>query len=259
MKQSLIITFSIFLGCSSCISKHDRNLPDGNHSQEEVNERYGNLEQEEEPNSEVEISMFPPEEKKSTPEADFPVQKKEKSVGDLYPLLVKSVFMVYSIHNEEQYSQGSGFFINKNIGITNFHVLKEGHENVISHNGNFYRIKNILDSSPTKELDYVIFETEFTSKNFLTISSLSPKIGEDVFAIGSPQGLENSLTKGAISGFRNYNRIQIDATIDHGSSGGPLFNLQGEVIGITTSGVGSGSELNFAVDISALPYQQYLN
>jgi serine protease Do len=84
-------------------------------------------------------------------------------------------------------------------------------------------------------------------------------IGENIFAIGSPKGLTNSLTKGTISGFRDNHRIQIDATIDHGSSGGPLFNERGEVIGITTSGLGTGSELNFAVNIQALPYKKYVN
>ena len=72
-----------------------------------------------------------------------------------------------------------------------------------------------------------------------------------------PRVLSNSLTKGTISGFKNNKRIQIDATIDHGSSGGPLFNMKGEVISTTTSGMGTGSELNFAVDIQALPYEKY--
>ena len=84
-------------------------------------------------------------------------------------------------------------------------------------------------------------------------------IGEDVFAIGSPHSLENSLTKGSISQYRENNRIQIDATIDHGSSGGPFFNMAGEVIGVTTSKTsGTDAALNFAVDIQSLPYYKYV-
>lgn len=92
----------------------------------------------------------------------------------------------------------------------------------------------------------------------MRIAKKAPRVGEDIFAIGSPKGLSNSFTKGTISGFRENDRIQIDATIDRGSSGGPLFNLQGEVIGITTSGMGTGSELNFAVNIQALPYEKFV-
>ncbi|WP_394333129.1 trypsin-like peptidase domain-containing protein [Salegentibacter flavus] len=90
------------------------------------------------------------------------------------------------------------------------------------------------------------------------MASKRPRIGEDIFAIGSPKGLSNSLTKGTISGFRENDRIQIDAVIDHGSSGGPLFNIKGEVIGITTSGMGTGSELNFAINIQVLAYEKYI-
>ncbi|WP_026914898.1 S1C family serine protease [Christiangramia portivictoriae] len=148
--------------------------------------------------------------------------------------------------------------ISPHIGITNYHVLNADRVNVIYKNGEYFKIIEILDYSEENELDYIIFKTEYQSSTYLTISEERPRIGEDIFAIGSPQGLENSLTKGAVSAFRGKERIQIDATIDHGSSGGPLFNLKGEVIGITSSGLGTGSELNFAIDIQSLPYKKYI-
>jgi len=120
-----------------------------------------------------------------------------------------------------------------------------------------YDISDFLDYSPTEKLDYFIFRIEGYSGTPLKMAKKRPKIGENVFAIGSPQGLSNSLTKGSISGYRANDRLQFDATIDHGSSGGPLFNYQGEVVGITSAGVESGKELNFAVDIQKIDLSKY--
>ena len=84
----------------------------------------------------------------------------------------------------------------------------------------------------------------------------NPKVGEKVYTIGSPLGLENTFSSGEISQLREDNLIQINAPIDHGSSGGALINEYGEVIGITTAGIeSSGANLNFAVDIDVVrPY-----
>jgi serine protease Do len=237
---------AIFIFINACISKHDR--------EKRVNKRYPTN------NTELvdiknELEGINIEDKNLPPDK---TEEKKKSLEELYPKLVKSVFIVYSFKNEMEYAQGSGFMIAPNIGITNYHVLREDWTNVILKDENYYRIVKILNYSESENLDYVIFQTEFETTEYLKISSESPKIGEDIFAIGIPKGLENSLTKGAISAFRSNNRIQIDATIDHGSSGGPLFNLHGEVIGITSSGLGTGSDLNFAIDIQALPYKEYI-
>jgi serine protease Do len=182
---------------------------------------------------------------------------KNKSVSVLFKELNPAVFRVVGVISENQVSTGSGFFIGQGIGITNFHVLEDSQEAYIVIGEDFYEITNVLSKSYPANLDYVIFETEYLNASSLPIANKNSQVGEDVFAIGSPKGLSNSLTKGTISGFRDNKRIQIDATMDHGSSGGPLFNMKGEVIGITTSGMGTGSELNFAVDIQALPYEKY--
>lgn len=185
------------------------------------------------------------------------LSKEDKSVSELFKELNPSVFRVFGVLGEDQFSTGSGFFIGQGIGVTNYHVLEDSQEAYVVIGEDFYEITKVLSKSYPANLDYVIFETEYRGNRSLPIANRNPQVGEDVFAIGSPQGLSNSLTKGTISGFRDNKRIQIDATIDHGSSGGPLFNMKGEVIGITTSGMGTGSELNFAVDIQALPYEKY--
>ena len=189
----------------------------------------------------------------------------KRSVSQLFKELQQGVFMVYAYDNPNagSYAQGSGFFINeKGIGITNFHVL-EGFKNyeIKTSNGKSYRIIEILKSSRANDNDYVIFRIEDVGINFkdLPIAKTRPLIGEDVFAIGSPKGLQNSLTKGSVSQYRTNNRIQIDATIEHGSSGGPLFNMNGEVIGITSAKTkDTDAALNFAVDIQVVPYKPYV-
>lgn len=178
-------------------------------------------------------------------------------VSELFKKLEKSVFMVFATDNYGSGSQGSGFLLNENIGITNFHVIDRNVDNYyILSNGNFYPIEAFYDYSETEKLDYIVFKINGFKGVPLKVSNKRPEIGDDVFAIGSPKGLNNSLTKGTISGFRKNSRIQIDATIDHGSSGGPLFNLWGEVIGITSGGI-EGSALNFAIDIQEIPYIKY--
>jgi serine protease Do len=177
-------------------------------------------------------------------------EKPLKELSDLFKELQSEVFMIYAINELEEVSQGSGFFIATDIAVTNYHVLEGSKEAIITIAGNTFKILDILAISDTEQKDYAIFRTNYKTKDPLKIAKIKPLIGE---------GLTNSLTKGTISGFRDNHRIQIDATIDHGSSGGPLFNERGEVIGITTSGLGTGSELNFAVNIQALPYKKYVN
>ena len=77
------------------------------------------------------------------------------------------------------------------------------------------------------------------------------EIGQPVFAIGNPLGLERTLTQGVISttqrNFDGLTYIQTDTPINPGNSGGPLFNSRGEVIGITNMGILGGEALGFAI------------
>ncbi len=79
----------------------------------------------------------------------------------------------------------------------------------------------------------------------------SIEVGQTVFAIGNPLGLERSLSQGVISttqrNFDGLTYIQTDAAVNPGNSGGPLFNTRGEVVGITNMGIAFGEGLNFAI------------
>jgi hypothetical protein len=134
------------------------------------------------------------------------------------------------------------------LGVSNYHVLADAANAIIYTNkGSRYMISEIINYS--KESDYVVFKiSNSASNNFRPVkfAKTNPKIGDDCFAIGNPRGLTQTLSKGIISGYRE-NYIQTTAQITHGSSGGALFNTDGEVVGITTMGF-EDADLNFALN-----------
>jgi serine protease Do len=178
------------------------------------------------------------------------------NLSELYEKNKYAVFLIAVPQSETTYAQGTGFFISSSgIAVSNFHVFADGNQNEAiakTIDNQQYRIKRIIESN--KELDYIVFEVENDHNDFpyLTIAENQPSVGEDVFAIGNPKGLEHTLSKGIVSSYReNDYLIQTTTEITHGSSGGPLFNMQGDVVGITTSGVGEAN-LNFAMNIQKL-------
>lgn len=181
-------------------------------------------------------------------------------LSSLYEHTKKAVFMIYTTNGTKTF-QGSGFFVSKaGIGISNYHVFESttiGQELIKTCDGKIYKIEKVLEKS--KEHDYIIFKIENGNNvDFLSITKTPSKVGSDVFAVGNPRGLEHTLSKGIISSYRMDNTlIQTTAEITHGSSGGPLFNMKGEVIGITTSGVGEAN-LNFAVNILQLKINRFI-
>lgn len=177
-------------------------------------------------------------------------------LSELYEKLRKSVFVVYASNQmNEKGSQGSGFFLSEGVGVTNDHVLDSyDRYSIKTYDGKIYPVVEIIRRSPASQLDFAIFRIKNSGEHYpaAKVASYPPLVGEDVFAIGNPKGLEYTLSKGIISAYRpKINRIQTTAEITFGSSGGPLFNMQGEVVGITTSTY-SEANLNFAVDIREL-------
>ena len=118
--------------------------------------------------------------------------------------------------------------------FSNYHVFEGtniGRETIETSDGTQYRIAEVLSQS--SENDFIIFKVSSSrSFNYLPIPAYLPEVGEDVFAIGNPRGLEHTLSTGIVSGYRENNQlIQTTTEITHGSSGGPLLNMNGEVIG----------------------------
>lgn len=145
--------------------------------------------------------------------------------------------------------QGSGFIVAKDRVITNYHVVAGSTSaSIIFNDGTMTIVKAVVASSLPK--DIVIMEAETGNRPPLQLGDeLKLKVGEPVYAIGAPSGLSASLSNGLVSAFRQDEGqflIQITAAIAPGSSGGPLFNSQGQVVGVTTSRLKDGG-FGFAV------------
>lgn len=165
-----------------------------------------------------------------------------------------SVFTVFATdQNGNVFSQGSGFFINSNgVSITNFHVLEGAQGGFVEKkNGERLEITRIIDYDVNSDL--VKFQIDSRGRQFtaLPLSMTIPQRGEDIVNLSTPLGLEQTLSTGIVSSVRECGLfgtvIQITAPISSGSSGSPILNRDGEVLGVATFGVEGGQNLNFAV------------
>jgi len=146
---------------------------------------------------------------------------------------------------------GSGFFIEKSLIVTNFHVIDGTHMIKVKTNDGVFHSSSLIYDDKSHDLALILINNKYTSKKNLSINKQLPEIGERIIAIGNPRGLEQTVSDGIVSAIRrvkdNLDFIQITAPISPGSSGGPVLNLRGEVIGVSTSGIEEGLNLNFAV------------
>ena len=164
---------------------------------------------------------------------------------------------------------GSGFFINDDgFLISNFHVT-EGETQISvevfqQKNGELERkvYKQVKIVSLNKFGDLALLKVEDKdAPKFAHVvlgDSDALSVGERVFAIGSPLGLERSVTEGIVSTktrqLQGELYLQTTAQINPGNSGGPLFNLRGEVVGVTNMKITSGEGLGFAIPVQAVVF-----
>lgn len=151
--------------------------------------------------------------------------------------------------------QGSGFVLQDGRLATNIHVVAgAAWVEVLDSEG------NIVGTVPFAEVvspraDLAILPGWTGLGNGLPLSADPPSLGSRIVVIGSPQGLENTVSDGLVSGRRELNGltlIQVSAPISPGSSGGPVLNTRGEVVGVAVSQFTTGQNLNFAVPASEL-------
>lgn len=148
---------------------------------------------------------------------------------------------------------GSGFFINKDGNLlTNAHVVKGSKYARIKLQNGDKAVAEVVKVN--EQADVALLKTALTDTDALAIrSGAAVEVGSDVYAIGSPLGvLNNSMTRGVLSADRvlqGKRVLQSDAAVTFGSSGGPLLDGDGRVIGITRGGVESGKGFNFFIPI----------
>lgn len=181
----------------------------------------------------------------------------EKTFEELAQLASSIVMIAIHDKNSDVIGTGSGIM----IGTEGF-ILTNNH---VASGGRFYSVR-IEDDDEIYSTDEVI---KYNSNLDLAVIRIDRKLkplriyrgskklvrGQKVVAIGSPLGLFNSVSDGIISGFRSIDgvdMIQFTAPTSHGSSGGAVLNMQGEVIGISTAGIDNGQNINLAVGYESI-------
>ena len=183
------------------------------------------------------------------------------STEEIYQLCSPAVFYieVYDA-NKKLIGSGSGFFIDPSgIAVTNYHVIEGASYALIqrSDNDSVYSVLGVYNYSV--EEDWAVIKIDGNNFPVLNIGDTSSVVGgASIYTIGSPQGLQNSISDGIVSNTSrvvgNTTYIQITAPISAGSSGGALLNDRGQVIGITSAMITSGQNLNLAVPIDRVSY-----
>ncbi len=175
----------------------------------------------------------------------------EKSMEELAKLASSVVMIAVHNRNGEVIGTGSGIMISeKGYILTNNHVAKGGrfYSVRIEDDDEVYQTDEIIKYNPV--IDLALIRINRRLKPIPVYNAGKLVRGQKVVAIGSPLGLFNTVSDGIISGFRDIDgvgMIQFTAPISHGSSGGAILNMNGQVIGISTAGIDAGQNLNLAV------------
>ena len=178
----------------------------------------------------------------------------KNNLPEIVKKIAPSVVVIITYDDKgEAIGQGSGFFIDKNGEvITNWHVLQGAIKaEVKAVDGKVYPITMIIAEDREGDLIRVSTDIPPSVVSPLFISSSIPEVGERIVVIGSPMGLEKTVSDGIVSAIREipeFGRIiQITAPISPGSSGSPVVNMKNEVIGVATFQMLEGQNLNFAI------------
>ena len=169
---------------------------------------------------------------------------------------LSSVVTLIALDDRDQpLALGSGFFITRDgVLVTNAHVVGGAAKVLVRWRGQSGVAVKILNFA--HKYDLVTLQTSFAmTPAVLLADSDTAAVGQDVVVLGSPQGLEGTVSTGIIGGLRTLGGVkflQITAPISPGSSGGPVFNSQGRVIGISTATSAKGQNLNFALPANLL-------
>ena len=160
-----------------------------------------------------------------------------------------AIVTIVMANGDKPIATGTGFLVSADgVIVTNYHVIQEGNVAVVKlSDGTALPVDGVLAADKVRDLAVI----KVHGKTFRTLTlgnSDRVQVGEEVVAIGNPLGLELTVSNGILSGVRTVEKgggkfLQVTAPISHGSSGGPLFNMAGEVIGITSMYFEGGGEL----------------
>jgi tetratricopeptide (TPR) repeat protein len=182
------------------------------------------------------------------------VAQADQNLVDLAKKVKPCVVLIETFDKDNKpLGQGSGFFVNnKGHIVTNHHVIEGAYRATVkTSSGMEYPVEGIIAKNADADIVKLVVNIPDTNITFLNLSEIVPSEGEDIVVIGNPLGLESTVSSGIVSAVRDipaFGKIlQITAPISPGSSGSPVVNMKGEVIGIATLVVTSGQNLNFAI------------
>ena len=162
-----------------------------------------------------------------------------------------TVLLVMEDANGQPISLGSGFFVRNGQIATNLHVVEgaaRGYAKLVGQKTK-YDIEGITAIDPQRDL-VILKVSAFGAQVLFLGDSDALQVGESVYAVGNPRGLEGTFSQGIISSIREVGTdklLQITAPISPGSSGGPVLNGVSDVIGVSVATFRGGQNLNFAI------------
>jgi hypothetical protein len=166
------------------------------------------------------------------------------------------VLLVLYDSNQQPISLGSGFFVADDLIATNLHVLEGASSGYVRPVGTKAKGAILGVVVADSDNDLAVVKVSGVSAPSLPLGDdADSEVGESVYAVGNPSGLEGTFSQGIISGIREFQKhkvLQITAPISPGSSGGPVVNDAGSVVGVAVATIQGGQNLNFAVPVSYL-------
>jgi S1-C subfamily serine protease len=223
------------------------------------------------PRSDVEPDVIEPS-MDVQPPVTTSVDNNEFNIGDLFNKVNPAVATVITYDSgNNKFSQGSGFFINKDGHfITNYHVVKGAYSIDVQLKDKVeWKVAYVLAENEEKDLIKLAVDIPSGSLEpgmWLDIDPESPDIADKIIVIGTPMGLGRTVSDGIISAIREIPDrglvYQMTAPISRGSSGSPVIDMHGKVVGVAFLQIVNGQNLNFAIpgeNIINLKPQQLLN
>lgn len=168
--------------------------------------------------------------------------------ADVVGEAVGSVTMVRTLGDAE--GQGSAFVYDSTHLVTNHHVIDGADLIDIQYTENDWTKATVVGSDEYSDLAVLAVEERPTYANPLSFTDSPPGVGQEVLAIGNPLGFDDSVSAGIVSGvnrslplpggFSIANTVQTDAALNPGNSGGPLVDMNGDVVAVISAGAGEG-------------------
>jgi Tfp pilus assembly protein PilF len=183
----------------------------------------------------------------------FPLSAQESIPPDLIEQIKQAVVTITAFDTDRaKLRQGSGFFVGPRQIVSSMHVLEDAYQaEAKMADGSVHPIAGVLAEDKKTDLVLLAVEMPAAKVKSLQVAETLPREGETVVVVGSPLGLEQSLSTGIVAAIRhipNYGEIiQFTAPIASGSSGSPVVNLNAQVIGVVMSQSSRGQNINFAV------------